>query len=164
MVLNLGQELQIDLPPLDLAAVEDPQEQMQAVQTRVIYINRKIQEYSKEMAELLEVLIGKKKKAKNPAAVDENNEPTWKYKLKCVIPEKIYLTKKMQAYAYEQGLKPADVVEQWITFVNWYTKKGTKWMHWSKVWADWCRREKQKLRMNGGEVIPLRTSRSLREF
>lgn len=163
---KLGQEpAEGELPPLMLQEITNPVEQMQAVHMRVIYVNRKIQEYSQEMAELLEVLIGQKKKVQRLVDVDVNGEPTWKYKLKCVIPEKMYLTKKMQDYAYEQGLKTADVLEQWITFVNWYTKKGTKWMHWSKVWADWCRREKEKRRLNGGvDPTPLRTSRTLQEY
>lgn len=117
---------------------------------------------SQEMALLLASLREKPKRSVRE--LDANGEPTWNFQVKVRIPKDITLTKAFREYAAKQGFKEKELPDLWEGFVNWYTKQGTKWMHWSKVWFDWCRRECKRRSLNGGPQVPSRSSRSLPEF
>jgi hypothetical protein len=93
---------------------------------------------------------------KSGRELDENQEQTFRFKARVTIPDDFYITKRLAKYAFDRGFNEEQVKHIAQNFVNWYKKKGTKWMDWSRVWMDWIRQEQQRLRTN---VTPMTSDR-----
>ena len=156
MQTNQSMQLPIPEPP--------PDDQLPEIVSKSMALLGRIQECAIEMAALLAALQEAHPKRK-VRELDGNGEPTWNFAVKVTLPKDIFLTKTFRAYAEKQNIKGKDLDDVWEGFVNWYSREKTKWAHWSKVWFDWCRRERKRRDEKGGNPIaPLRTSKSLREF
>lgn len=83
----------------------------------------------------IDVMV-QRKKSKD---LDDNNEPTFRYRAKVAIPAGFYLTKRLIAYARKHGMTDKDIEQEAAAFVRWYNKSGKKWMDWGRVWMDWVR-------------------------
>jgi hypothetical protein len=92
---------------------------------------------------------------------DENGEPTFVYQVKVPIPKDIFQTKKMKAYAAKHGFNEFETARMWQDFVGHYLKSRVKWAHWSRVWFDWVRRQREKAAQgSGGEATRFDRSRT----
>jgi hypothetical protein len=88
--------------------------------------------------------IDKLTQRKSAKELDENQEPTFRYLVKTLIPDDFYITKKMAKYALDKGMSEASIKFNAQNFVNYYRKSGKKWQDWSRVWQDWVRRSIEK--------------------
>lgn len=151
-------------PALTGDLFESTIEEIAVIHRRIVGLASKVQELANEMVVLVAALQDQKPK-RNGRELDDNGEPTWNFAVAVKIPKDLFLTKRFRVYAEGLGFKGKDLTDQWEGFVNWYTRKGSKWMHWSKVWFDWCRREQQRRQqLVNTQGAPGRTSKSLSEY
>lgn len=151
-------EAEEDLPD------DEEREELKEIYSRITFIASKVVEYANEMAVLLETLKEQNKRKRTSKERDKNGKPTWRFAVKVLIPQDIFLTQAFTEYYLGQGLPEADLQDTFSAFVNWYNRKQTKWGDWSRVWFDWCRRERKRRQATPEPVVPARTSRSLPEF
>lgn len=115
-----------------------------------------------EFTEIIEILESPK-----PSLVrtrkDANDEPAFKYLVRVRIPADFFLTKRIMAYAADQGFTPADTKRLFAEMSEYYNRVGTKWQDWTAVAYKWYRTEAAR-RKDKAPQGPTRTSKSLQEF
>lgn len=84
-------------------------------------------------------------KVKAKKAVDELNQPTFRFATKVALPDDFFMTVKMTNYAQDNGFPMREAQQMFETFVTFYRKGGKKWQDWTRVWMDWVRREKERI-------------------
>lgn len=129
----------------------------QQIINKIGALARVINQSSIEMADLIAAL--KDTKARVRKEVDEFGDPTYRFKVRVVIPDDIKLTRKMRDYAGEKGFNATTVQPVWEAFVGYYRSTKTKWADWTAVWQKWVRTEAE--RRATGQV---RSSRDLNEL